>query len=126
MQAKIANLNIEISYTALAEFCEKWNVTEFAVFGSVLRADFRPDSDVDVLVTFSLGARRGLFMLADMQQELSGLFRRRVDLGTRDGVEQDTNAYRRNGILRSAEVIYAASGAIENKSRNLGAGKTLL
>jgi predicted nucleotidyltransferase len=108
MQAKIANPNIEISYTALAEFCEKWNVTEFAVFGSVLRDDFRPDSDIDVLVTFAPGARRGLLVLADMQQELADLFGRRIDLGTRDGVEQDSNLYRRNGILQSIEVIYAA------------------
>lgn len=108
MQAKIVNQNVEISFEALAGFCEKWNVTELAVFGSVLRDDFRPDSDIDVLVTFAPDAKRGLFVLANMQQELTELFGRKVDLGTRDGVEQDSNPYRRKGILQSAQVIYAA------------------
>jgi predicted nucleotidyltransferase len=108
MQTKAINPHIEISYEALARFCEKWNVIELAVFGSVLRDDFRPESDIDVLVTFAPEAKRGLFVLADMQQELSALLGREVDLGTRDGVEQDANPYRRKGILQSAEVIYAA------------------
>jgi uncharacterized protein len=108
MQVKTIYPNIEISYEALAGFCEKWNVIELAVFGSVLRKDFRPDSDIDVLVTFAPNAKRGLLVLAEMQQELAGLFGRKVDLGTRGGVEQDSNPYRRKGILQSAEVIYAA------------------
>ena len=91
----------------IAEFCRKWNVVEFALFGSVLREDFRPDSDVDVLVTFAPGSRVSLFDWPDMQDELEAIFGRRVDLVSKEGIEQSRNWIRKKEILGSARVVYA-------------------
>ncbi len=99
---------IKIPTTQLAAFCHKWQIAEFALFGSVLRADFRVDSDVDVLVTFAPAARWGLFALYAMQKELAALLGRKVDLVSRRGLEASRNYLRRAAILDSAEVIYAA------------------
>jgi predicted nucleotidyltransferase len=93
----------------IAEFCRKWKIVEFALFGSVLRDDFRPDSDVDVLVTFAPGTRVSLFAYPEMQSELGEIFGRPVDLLTRRGVETSPNPYRRKSILDSARVFYAAA-----------------
>ncbi|MBE3120171.1 MAG: nucleotidyltransferase family protein [Candidatus Atribacteria bacterium] len=86
-------------------FCRRWKVTEFALFGSILREDFRPESDVDVLVSFVADARWSLWDLTEMQQELEGIFGRSVDL-----VENGTlrNPFRRQAILSTKEVLYAA------------------
>jgi uncharacterized protein len=89
----------------LAAFCRRWEVAELALFGSVLRDDFRPDSDVDVLVAFAPGARRGLFDLVEMEDELTRLFGRRVDLVTRRGVEDSDSWLRRRAILDSAVAL---------------------
>ena len=89
----------------IASFCERWNVTEFSLFGSVLRDDFRPDSDVDVLLVIKPDAPIGLFELVDMKLELEKLFKRPVDLVEKDGLR---NPYRRKEILSTAQVIYAA------------------
>ena len=75
------HLQIELPMDAIRAFCERWKITEFAVFGSVLRDDFRPDSDVDVLVEFEPGQTPGLAFF-DIQAELSQLLGRRVDLNT--------------------------------------------
>jgi hypothetical protein len=98
--------NLEIPDDALAAFCRRWKVTELALFGSVLRGDFRPDSDVDVLVTFDPKARWTLFEMVDMQDDLARMFGRRVDLISRRGVENSRNYLRRKAILSSAETIY--------------------
>ena len=74
-------------------------MTEFAFFGSVLRDDFGPDSDVDVLVSFAPAARHGLFDLVRMEDELRATFGRDVDLVTRRAVERSTNAWRRQSVL---------------------------
>ena len=103
MKAKIA-----IPETALKAFCQRWQITELALFGSVLREDFGPGSDIDLLVRFQPGARRSLFDLVDMEDELSKLFGRKVDLVTRSAIENSRNYLRRNMILHSAKVIYAA------------------
>ncbi len=100
--------NVPIDESRIAEFCRKWQITEFALFGSVLRTDFKPGSDVDVLVTFASDAHPTLFDLARMADELESTFGRRIDLHTRRGVEQSRNPYRRNEILSSARVIQAA------------------
>lgn len=92
----------------IAEFCRKWKIREFSLFGSVLREDFSDDSDIDVLVTFAGDARHTLFDLVDMEDELRELFGRQVDLVSRRGIESSRNAVRRNAILSSAEAIYAA------------------
>ena len=89
----------------IEEFCKRWSITEFSVFGSVLREDFRPDSDIDVLVTIDPKARIGLFELIDMKLELEKMFKRPVDLVEKEGLR---NPYRRQEILRTAQVVYAA------------------
>lgn len=100
---------VPISYDRIAEFCRRWHVTELALFGSVLRDDFRPDSDVDVLVTFAPDSRVSLFDFPEMQDELREIFGRPVDLLTRRGVEESRNPYRKKSILESAQVVYAAA-----------------
>jgi predicted nucleotidyltransferase len=102
------NVQIPIDPDQIAAFCRRWNITEFALFGSVLRADFQPDSDVDVLVTFASGTRQRLADLFDMQEELEALFGRKVDLVERPLVEQSENYIRRKHILRTAQTLYAA------------------
>ena len=89
----------------IAEFCRRWSINEFALFGSVLRADFRPDSDVDVLVSIDPKAHIGLFEIAEMGIELEKMFKRPVDLVEKEGLR---NPYRRKEILNTAQVVYAA------------------
>lgn len=97
--------NIPIPADQLAEFCHRNRIRELALFGSVLRNDFRPDSDVDVLVEFAPDARWSLFDLVAMQDELKTLFGREVDLVEREGLR---NPFRRRAILNNLEIIYAA------------------
>lgn len=99
---------IDLPRDGIAAFCRRWQVTEFALFGSVLRDDFGPNSDVDVLVRFDPKARPSLLDLVDMQEELSGMFGRKVDLVTRDAVEESRNHLRRRDILESAQVVHEA------------------
>jgi predicted nucleotidyltransferase len=89
----------------IEEFCKRWNITEFSVFGSVLREDFRPDSDIDILVSIDPKAHIGLFEIAQMQIELEDLFKRPVDMVEKEGL---VNPYRRSEILSTAQVVYAA------------------
>ncbi|MGE0361148.1 MAG: nucleotidyltransferase family protein [Vicinamibacterales bacterium] len=100
---------IQISEAAIADFCRRWKVTEFARFGSVLREDFGPDSDVDVLVSFAPDVRYSLFDLVHMQDELRELFGRDVDLVTRRAVERSMNEWRRQAILGSLAHVALAS-----------------
>src|SRR5437868_7165402 len=99
---------IALDRPAIADFCRRWQIREFALFGSVLRDDFGPRSDVDVLVTFHDGADWGLFEHASMQDELSQILGRNVDLLTLLGVEKSDNPIRREAILKSAEVLHLA------------------
>ncbi len=99
---------IDIPKEALATFCHRWRIAELALFGSVLREDFGPDSDIDVLVQFAPNAGHGFFELVRMQEELSELFGRNVDLVSRRGIENSRNPIRRQAILQAAEVVYAA------------------
>ena len=94
---------IDLPKEEIAEFCKKWGVSGFSFFGSVLTDDFRPDSDIDVLVTFEDDAKHTLFDLVHMQDELKQIFGREVDLLTRRGVEQSRNYIRRKSILSSLE-----------------------
>ena len=102
------NSQIAIPSDRIATFCKRWQVAELALFGSVMRDDFRPDSDVDVLVSFAPQARRTLFDIVRMQDELSGILGRDVDLVTRAAVEGSRNYIRRKAILESSQVVYAA------------------
>ncbi|MDE0718383.1 MAG: nucleotidyltransferase family protein [Rhodospirillaceae bacterium] len=92
---------------ALAAFCERWHVSELALFGSILRDEFGPESDIDMLVTFSPGGTPGLAFVS-MADELSDMLGRPVDVLTRPSVERSRNYIRRKAILEAAEVIYAA------------------
>lgn len=99
---------IDIPPDVIADYCERWQIVELSLFGSVLRDDFGPESDVDVMVRFDPRARHTLFDLAGMQDELSTLLGRKTDLIERISVEQSANYIRRKAILQSAETIYAA------------------
>lgn len=101
------SLRITIRKQAIAEFCKKWKIVELSVFGSVLRDDFRPDSDVDVLVRFAPDAGHTLFDLVHIQEELRGLLGREVDLVEKTAIERSRNYLRRKAILGTAEVVYA-------------------
>ncbi len=90
----------------LAAFCRKHGIARLSFYGSVLRADFRPDSDLDVLVEFEPGTRVGLIGLAKLEMDLSALLDRRVDLRT----PADLSRYFRDDVLRQAEVQFAARG----------------
>ncbi|MGC9394645.1 MAG: nucleotidyltransferase family protein [Anaerolineae bacterium] len=99
---------VTIPQNAIATFCRQWKVQELALFGSALREDFRPDSDVDVLVSFLPEAQWSLFDIVRMQLQLQTLFGRAVDLVERTAIEQSENYIRRKSILSHLEVIYAA------------------
>jgi len=98
-------LSIPVDRHQLGEFCRKWGVRELSLFGSVLREDFRTDSDVDVLVTFEDGKTLTLDSYADMTAELSGMFEgRAIDLVE---TRRLADPYRRHEIMRTRETIYA-------------------
>jgi len=97
---------IPIDRQRLAEFCRRWRIREFSLFGSVLRGDFGPESDVDVLVSFEPEAQWSLWDHFSMREELRQLLGREVDLLTRRSVERSPNWIRRKAILESAETIY--------------------
>jgi predicted nucleotidyltransferase len=95
---------IQIDRERVADFCRRHRVCRLALFGSVLRDDFRPDSDVDVLVDFAPEARAGLFEMARMEAELEELIGRKVDLRT----PAELSRYFRDEVVAAAEVQYAA------------------
>jgi hypothetical protein len=100
--------NFKIPKERITEFCKRWKITEFALFGSALRDDFSHGSDIDVLVTFHKNAHWTLFDLVDMKEELKEIFGRDVDLVSRRGIESSQNYLRRESILSSAKVIHVA------------------
>ena len=99
---------IQIDRQRIAEFCRRWKIAEFALFGSALRDDFRPDSDIDVLVRYEPGFPRSLSDLVNMEDELKAIFGREVDLVDRRAVESSENYIRRRHILSTAEAIHVA------------------
>ena len=95
---------IDVPAERIEEFCRKNHVKKLALFGSVLRDDFRPDSDIDVLVEFEPGKVPGLLRLARMERELSAIFGDRpVDIRT----AEDLSTYFRHEVVESAEIQYA-------------------
>lgn len=100
--------SIDLNREKIEAFCRKWKITELSLFGSLLREDFRPESDVDVLVAFAESSRWSLFDLLAMQDELREILGRDVDLVERKAVEKSENYLRRRRILRSAEPFYVA------------------
>jgi predicted nucleotidyltransferase len=97
--------HIQFNEKQIEEFCKKRKIAEFAFFGSVIRSDFRPDSDVDVLVTFAADAHWSLWDLVDMQDELKTMFGRKVDLVQKAGIR---NPFRKKHILENMNIIYVA------------------
>lgn len=97
--------NIPIPHDRIADFCRRWKITEFALFGSVLRDDFGPDSDIDVLVTFAPDTFHDIDDWIAMRDELELLFGRRVDLVSRASLR---NPFRRREILDTRRVLHAA------------------
>jgi uncharacterized protein len=95
---------VPVTQAQIEAFCRKWKIRELALFGSVLRDDFRPDSDVDVLVEFSSDAHHSLFDRMEMVEELEEIFGRSVDLVRKELV---VNPYRRRHILANHQVLYA-------------------
>ena len=102
------NPRIEIPSEKIAAFCQRWRITRLALFGSVLRQDFGPHSDIDILVRFDEAAHHTLFDMSRMEEELKSILGREVDLVSQRGVERSRNYIRRKAILDSAQVVYAA------------------
>lgn len=99
---------IAVPQAEIEAFCRRHRIRRLALFGSVLREDFGPDSDVDVLVDFEQGLDLGLLEIVSMEDELSALLGRKVDLVDREEVERSENYIRRRHILETAETVYVA------------------
>jgi len=99
------NAAVQLDQDALAAFCQKWRIRELSLFGSALREDFRPDSDLDFLVSFEPDASWDLFDLVTMKDELKDQYGREIDLVEKEALR---NPWRKYEILRTREVIYAA------------------
>ncbi|MGB3292350.1 MAG: nucleotidyltransferase domain-containing protein [Phormidesmis sp.] len=106
-QATLYN-RLGITARQLAAFCDRWQVAELALFGSILRDDFHANSDIDLLVSYQPQAQRGLLEKVAMKEELESLVNRKVDLVSKKAIENSRNWIRRRDILSSVEVIYVA------------------
>lgn len=105
----MTTLAIDIDKDKLRDFCRRWKITEFALFGSVTRPEeFRTNSDVDVLVRFAADAPWSLFEWVTMEEELAEIFHRPVDLVERAAVEESDNRFRRRSILNSVVLLDVA------------------
>jgi hypothetical protein len=97
---------LNLKTTEIKQICQQWQITELALFGSVLREDFRSDSDIDVLVSFAENAKITFFDLDAIENQLSQLFNRPVDLVTKKAIQKSHNWIRRKNILNDSQVIY--------------------
>jgi predicted nucleotidyltransferase len=97
---------LSLSPEEIAQLCQRWGITELALFGSVLSDQFNPDSDIDILIRFAPNARQGLLTLAKIKHDLETRIGREVDLALKDAIETSENWIRRNEILQTAQVIY--------------------
>ncbi len=102
------SIRLPFDHKALSKFCREHGILELSFFGSVLREDFRDDSDVDVLVTFAPDKKLSLLDLVRIQDDLSQLLGRPVDLVERQAVEKSENYIRRRHVLSHAERVYVA------------------
>ncbi len=98
--------NLKIQPVQLQEICQQWQIVELALFGSVLRDDFDSESDIDILVSFAKEAKVSFFALEAIEEQLSKLFNRPVDLVTKQAIEQSHNWIRKQNILGNSSVIY--------------------
>ena len=101
-------MNLGIGAEKIADFCRRWKINRLAIFGSAVRGELRPDSDIDLLVTFRSDADWTMFDHFTMEEELSQLFGREVDLISIKALEENPNPIYRREILDSARQIYAA------------------
>lgn len=99
---------INLDSPAVQEFCSKWKIEQLSVFGSILRDDFRPDSDIDFLVDFAANASWDAFDHMDMEEELAGIVGREVDIVGRSAIEFSRNRFYKREILAKAEHVSAA------------------
>ncbi len=99
----MGKVQIDVPQDIISEFCKRNNIRKLSLFGSVLRGDFRENSDVDVLIEFESGHGTGYFGLARMERELSSILGRKVDLRT----PQELSRYFRDEVLSQAEIQYA-------------------
>jgi len=99
----VSRTQVDLPQQEIEAFCRRWQIVEFALFGSVLRTDFDTDSDIDVLVTFEESAPWSLWELTEMRDELAELFGRSVDLVEKSAIR---NPFRRHHILSNCEVVY--------------------
>ena len=106
--------NIELPMRQIEAFCQRWKISEFALFGSILRDDFRSDSDIDAMVQFLPNSHNTLFDLVTMEDELKQIFNRDVDLVTRKGITNSQNYLRREAILNSAQIIYESRSTVSS------------
>ena len=97
--------NLHVAQEKIEAFCRKWRIREMSLFGSVLRDDFRPDSDIDVLIVFADDANWDLWKLIEAETELGQIVGRKVDLVEKKNV---VNPFRRHHILTNRQVVYAA------------------
>jgi uncharacterized protein len=102
------SLQVQIDRSKIENFCKKWKITELSFFGSAVRNDFRPDSDVDVLISYAPDEKWDLFDHVSMEEELAEIISRKVDLLTRRSVERSENHFRRQSILSGTESYYVA------------------
>jgi len=103
-------VKMDIPREQLADFCRRWKIREMALFGSILRDDFGPESDLDILVTFMPDARWSLLDHVSMEQELTDLLQCKVDMLTKRAVEHSPNWILRHEILSTAQVVYDGTG----------------
>src|SRR5437660_873531 len=99
---------VSVNRTALAEICRKWGIGSVAIFGSALRKDFSPQSDIDLLIEYLPGVRHSLFEYGKMNKDFERVFGREVDLVHAEGIRASRNPVRREHILSSARLLYNA------------------
>ena len=104
----MAPMNLGIRADKIADFCQRWKIQRLAIFGSAVRGELQPGSDIDLLVTFRPDADWTMFDHFTMEEELSCLFGREVDLVSVRAVEESQNPIFQRAILDSARQIYAA------------------
>lgn len=110
-------VTIAMPMDEIVQFCHRWKIRELALFGSALRDDFDPDSDLDFLVTFAIDADWGLFDHVRMQQELQKMLGRRVDLISKRAIEHSENWLRRQEILNTAYTLFSEPEIIVHAAR---------
>jgi predicted nucleotidyltransferase len=99
-------ISVDISDDQIRHFCQRWKVSELAIFGSAVKEYYSDDSDVDLLISFEPDTRWGLFDLVTMENELKDIFGKEIDLVEKNAVSKSQNYIRRKGILDGAQIIF--------------------